>query len=67
MTTRKPDGGMDVAQDNQEDQGLMACAEALIQAMHAKDAKAVVAALKDIMDVIEDSPEHGAEEAQENE
>ncbi len=53
--------------DDQEDQGLMACCESLIQAIHSKDAKAVADAIKDIMDVIEESPEHEAEEAQENE
>lgn len=54
ISHRKPDG--DKPQEQEEGgghEGLMACAEALIRAIHAKDAQSVASALREAMEVME--------------
>ncbi len=53
IAKRKPDGGsQEQHSEGNEDQGLDACSEALIRAIHAKDAKAVSAALRDAQEML---------------
>lgn len=57
MAKYKPEGKVEMMEEEGEmDPGLMAAAEALISAVHAKDAKAVAMALKDAL-VMVDEPE----------
>lgn len=44
-------------EQSEESYSVEACAQELINAIHAKDAKAVSTALKDLMDVMEIQPE----------
>ena len=54
ISQRKPDGTTEPEESNEEqDQGLDACSEALIRAIHSKDAKAVSSALRDIQELID--------------
>lgn len=47
ISVRKPDGSSQESHtEGQEDAGLDSCSEDLIKAVHAKDGKAVTAALK---------------------
>lgn len=50
---RKPDGNKEVSQ---EDQGLEACAQDAINAIHAKDAKALASALRAAFELMELEP-----------
>lgn len=56
VKTRAPD---EKPEENQEDPSaaIEACSQALINAVHAKDAKAVSEALKDAFDILESMPE----------
>lgn len=58
MAVRKPEGGTeDVEQpESTSNQGLEACAEALIAAVEAKDVAATARALQDAFDVMESAP-----------
>ena len=53
----KEDGGLDVGiPEDEKDPGLMAMAEDLIRAVHAKDAAAVVDAMQCAFDMMETQP-----------
>lgn len=57
MAVRKPDGSkMETGMEGDEDQGLMSCGEDLIKAVHAKDASAVVAAIKAAFEILDSEP-----------
>lgn len=58
ISKRAPDSepSSPMEKEDSEDQGLDACSEALIRAMHAKDSKGVSAALRDAMEFL-DKPE----------
>lgn len=57
IATRKADGGkIENGMEGEEDQGLMACAEDLIRAIHAKDAQAVAGAFKAAFELCETQP-----------
>lgn len=63
ISTRKPDGSKteEHSEDN-EDEGLDACASDLIKAIHAKDIKAVSSALKAAFELVDSEPhEEGGE------
>lgn len=60
MAKRKPDGGfedMDPSEDSKENYGLTACAEDILKAIEAKDAKALAKGLQDAFDVLESQPQ----------
>lgn len=60
VASRTPDGGTETKGTMDEmDPGLMSVAEDLIQAVHAKDAKGVVEALKSAQELldVDDEPE----------
>lgn len=60
MATRKPDGGFRDESTPEtsfsDSDGLQACAEDIIKAIEAKDAKALATALQDAFDVMESQP-----------
>ena len=57
MSTRKADGGkVETGNDGEEGQGLMACAEDLVRAIHAKDSKAVAQAFRAAFEILELEP-----------
>lgn len=61
MDYRKPDGATDKQPENtEEDQGLTACAEAAIRAIHAKDASALAKAWQDGFEILESQPHEEA-------
>lgn len=54
MARRKPEGQVEVlGEEGDEDPALMAAAEDLISAIHAKDAKAVISALSSALDILD--------------
>lgn len=56
ISKRKPDGGTEEkTSEGNEDAGLDSCSEALIRAIHAKDAKSVSSALKNAFEILNDS------------
>jgi hypothetical protein len=59
---RKADQSPQVEPEDAADQGLDACSEELIRAMHAKDAKGVSAALRAAFEVLESQPHEEAEQ-----
>ena len=65
ISKRKSDGApQESHSEGNENEGIEACAEALIRAMHAKDAKGVAAAFKDAFEILESEPhEEASEEA----
>jgi len=56
VSVRKPDSIEESHTDGNEDNGLDACAEDLIRALHSKDIKSVSAALKAAFDILESMP-----------
>ncbi len=50
---RKPDN-----EESEQNQGLSSCAQALIDAIHAKDAKATAQAFQDMATMCESQPEY---------
>jgi hypothetical protein len=58
---REPDEKPESDQDDSS-AGVESCAQELIRAIHAKDAKSVANAMRDLMEVIEASPEDESEE-----
>lgn len=57
VSTRKPDGGSEESHmEGHEDEGLDACSEDLIRAMHAKDTKGVSSALKAAFELLDSEP-----------
>ena len=57
ISMRKPDGGSEELHSaGEEDSGLDSCSEDLIKAMHAKDTKAVSAALKAAFEILDSQP-----------
>lgn len=63
VKTRDPDKKPEENQDD-SNPAAEACASELIRAIHSRDSKAVVAALKDVLDTMEDAPEDNSFEAQ---
>lgn len=62
ISHRKSDGSDPKNEpEDQEDQGLMACAEQMIRAMHAKDAQGVAEAFKAAFEILESAPHEEAE------
>lgn len=62
ISHRKPDGSKAEEETEGSDEGLMACAEALIRAIHAKDAQSVASALREAMEVMEmEAPQESGE------
>jgi hypothetical protein len=61
---RKPDQS---PEDNEEDQGLMACAEDLINAVHSRDKKATAEALKAAFELMDSEPHNEGEHTNEQE
>lgn len=63
ISKRTPDGSpQEQHSEGNEDQGLDACSEDLIRALHSKDAKGVTAALKAVFDLME-SKEDASDES----
>lgn len=58
---RKPDGEVSTAEQS-EDQGLISCAEDLIKAVHAKDAKGVAQAIKAAVEICDTYPQEETHE-----
>lgn len=57
IAQRKPDGGTDIAhEEGDENHALDACSEDMIRAMHAKDIKALSAALRAAYEVLQSEP-----------
>jgi hypothetical protein len=57
VSTRKPDGGSEESHtEGQEDEGLHACSEDLIKAIHSKDAHGVTAAIKAAFEILDSMP-----------
>lgn len=56
MTVRQPDGSKPQVEDS-EDQGLTACSDDLIRAIHAKDAAGVTSALKSAFEILDSEPQ----------
>jgi hypothetical protein len=66
LSKRKPDGGQETTgMEGVEDPGLMACAEDLIRAMHAKDAQHVALALRAAFDLLDAQPHDEGEHTNE--
>ncbi len=65
VETRKSDGGSK-PDESEENHGLTACAEDLIRAVHAKDAKAVASALQAAFEVCESYPHEEGEHTNES-
>lgn len=67
ISQRKPDGEISPSHsEDNPDQGLEACAEDLIRAVHAKDSRGVVAALRaawEMMDSPQDDESYAAQNA----
>lgn len=55
MKTRAPDK-QDESEQDDPGASIHACAEELIRALHARDPKAVAAALKDAFDILDSQP-----------
>lgn len=64
ISHRKPDGSNEMASEDNDMHAMEACAEDLIRAVHAKDAKAVAAALKAAIECA-DSQQDQSEETNE--
>lgn len=58
MVTRTPDAG----KEDESNQGLKACAQSLIDAIHNKDASAVGQAFKDLIDMCDSQPQEYSDE-----
>lgn len=57
IAKRKPDGGIEAMhEEGEHEPGLMAAAEDLISAVHAKDAKGVADAIKAAFEVVDAGP-----------
>jgi hypothetical protein len=53
----KPQGGIeDLHEAGSEDEAIIACAEDMIRAMHAKDAKSLASALKAAFEIVDALP-----------
>lgn len=57
IKNRTPDEKPEENQDDSHTMAIEACAEDLINAVHAKDTKAVAAALKDAFEVLQNQPQ----------
>lgn len=58
---RSADGDKQDAPENEQYQGVIACAEAAIRAIHAKDASALAKAWQDAFEIMESQPHQEAE------
>ena len=65
ISKRKPDGGSEESHsEGNENDSIEASAEALIRAVHAKDAKAVASAMRDAFQILESEPHEEAGESE---
>ena len=65
ISHRKPDGSKEESHtEGNENEALEACAEDLIRAIHAKDAKSAAAAFKAAFEVCESYPHEEAEHSE---
>ena len=67
VAERKPDGSRMEMKEESDDSGLLACADDLIRAIHAKDSHKAAAAMRAAFEIMEAAPHEEGEHINEME